>query len=295
VTLQQLETFFWTVTLGSFSAAAERLCATQSAVSMRVRELERNLGVELFDRTHRNARLTPKGRELMDYASRILDLSAELEHRIAAPEAVFGTVRFGVAEVITTTWLPELIQVIARRYPNVRLEIEEALSAELMESLHQAELELVLSPGHTRAHDLATLSLGTVAFEWMASPSLGLEDRVYSRTELAAYPIIGMKPKSFHYSAIEDWFQSEHVRCRYLARCKSVAVAASMTIAGMGVSYLPAMSYADEIGRGRLRIVDVQPSLAPVEFVAAFPLGHSYSLARAVAELATEVSTFERA
>jgi DNA-binding transcriptional LysR family regulator len=90
VTLQQLETFFWTATLRSFSAAAERLCATQSAVSMWVRELERALGVELFDRTHRAARLTPKGRELLDYASRILDLSTELEHRIAAPDAIWG-------------------------------------------------------------------------------------------------------------------------------------------------------------------------------------------------------------
>ena len=55
----------------------------------------------------------------------------ELEHRIGAPEAVSGVVRFGVAEVVTTTWLPRLITVIAERYPNVRLEIEEALTAEL--------------------------------------------------------------------------------------------------------------------------------------------------------------------
>lgn len=294
VTLQQLETFFWTVTLGSFSAAAERLYATQSAVSMRVRELERTLGVELFDRTHRTARLTPRGRELMEYASRILDLSTELEHRIAAPESMFGTVRFGVAEVITTTWLPELIRTIAERYPNVRLEIEEALTAELMESLAQAELELVLAPGHSRAQELSTLSLGAVAFEWMASPALGLEDRVYGPAELAGYPIIGMKPKSFHYSAIEDWFQNEHVRGRYLARCKSVAVAASMTIAGMGVAYLPAKHYAGEIESGRLKIVTTSPRLEPVQFVAVFPQGHSFSLARTVAELAREVSTFDR-
>jgi DNA-binding transcriptional LysR family regulator len=294
VTLQQLETFFWTVTLGSFSAAAERLYATQSAVSMRVRELERTLGVELFDRTHRTARLTPKGRELMEYAGRILDLSTELEHRIAAPESMFGTVRFGVAEVITTTWLPELIRIIAERYPNVRLEIEEALTAELMESLAQAELELVLAPGHSRAQELSTLSLGAVAFEWMASPALGLGDRVYGPAELARYPIIGMKPKSFHYSAIEDWFQNEHVRGRYLARCKSVAVAASMTMAGMGVAYLPAKHYAGEIESGKLKIVTTSPRLESVQFVAVFPQGHSFSLARTVAELAREVSTFDR-
>ncbi|WP_395065609.1 LysR family transcriptional regulator [Paraburkholderia silvatlantica] len=293
MTLQQLETFFWAVTLGSFSAAAERLYATQSAVSMRVRELERALGVELFDRSHRAVRLTPKGRELMDYASRILDLSTELEHRVGASDAVSGTVRFGVAEVVTTTWLPRLIGVIAQRYPNVRLEIEEALTAELMASLHAAELELVLAPGHTRTPALSTMSLGTVDFQWMASPSLGLDGHTYTPQELAAYPIIGMKPASFHYSAIEDWFLGEHVRCRYLARCKSIAVAASMTMAGMGVSYLPMRSYAAEVGEGRLAVVHVDKPLAPVEFIAASPAGHSYSLARVIAELACEVSDFD--
>lgn len=294
MTLQQLETFFWSVKLGSFSAAAERLYATQSAVSMRVRELERTLGVDLFDRTHRSARLTPKGRELMDYASRILDLSTELEHRVGAPEAVSGTVRFGVAEVVTTTWLPRLIKLIAERYPNVRLEIEEALTAELMASLHQAELELVLAPGHTRTPGVSTLSLGTVDFQWMASPALGLGERIHSPRELAEYPIIGMKQSSFHYSALEDWFLGEHVRCRYLARCKSVAVAASMTMAGMGVSYLPVRSYTQEIERKKLAIVPVKNPLDPVEFVAVCPAGQTYSLARAIAELACEVSDFER-
>ncbi|WP_207005045.1 LysR family transcriptional regulator [Trinickia mobilis] len=294
MTLQQLETFFWTVKLGSFSAAAERLYATQSAVSMRLRELERTLGVELFDRTHRTARLTPKGRDLMDYASRILDLSTELEHRIGAPEAVSGTVRFGVAELVTTTWLPRLITVIAERYPNVRLEIEEALTAELMASLREAELELVLAPGHTRMPELSTLSLGTVDFQLMASPSLGFDERTYSPHELAEYPIIGMKQASFLFAALEDWFMSEHVRCRYLARCKSVAVAASMTASGLGVSYLPVRSCTQEIAQGKLRVVKVTNPLEPVEFIAACAAGHSYSLARAIAELARKVSDFER-
>jgi len=294
VTLQQLETFFWTVNLGSFAAAAERLYATQSTVSMRVRELEKSLGVELFDRTRRTAQLTPKGRELMDYAGRILDLSTELEHRIAASEAVSGSVRFGVAEVVTTTWLPHLIKLIATRYPNVRLEIEEALTSELMDNLHEGQLELVLAPGHTRTQNLSTISLGTIPFAWMASPELKVEKRTHRPSELALWPVIGLKSKSFHYSAIEDWFQRDHVRCRYLARCKSLAVAASMTIAGMGVSFLPVRCYEDELTQGKLEIIDVESPIEPVEFVAAYSVGHSYSLARAVAELAQEVSDFDK-
>lgn len=294
MTLQQLETFYWIVTLGSFAGAAEHLHVTQSTVSMRVRELEDALSVELFDRSLRKARLTPRGRDLMDHATRILDLTAELRHSIAAPEAVVGLVRFGVAEVVTTTWLPELIKLIAKRYPGVRLEIEEALTAELMHSLQQGEIDLVLAPGHRRLQSVSTLLLGTVDFAWMASPVLGLAPQVHSPLQLAAWPVIGLKPESFHYSSIEEWFHAEHAKCTYLARCKSLAVAASMTIAGMGVSYLPVRSYRNEIAQGKLQIIEVTKPFDPVQFVAAFPLGHAYSLARSIAELACEISDFDR-
>jgi DNA-binding transcriptional LysR family regulator len=296
MTLQQLETFFWTVNLGSFGAAAERLYTTQSTVSMRVRELEKTLGVELFDRSLRKAHLTPKGRELMDYAIRILDLSTEMEHRIAAPGSVVGSVRFGVAEMVSTTWLPELIKLIAKRYPHVRLEIEEALTRDLMYSLEHGEIELVLAPGYARVPNACTLSLGSVQFAWMASPALtlDLDNHVYSPSELSAWPVIALKPESFHSSAIEDWFRRDHARCHYLARCKSIAVAASMTIAGMGVSYLPVRSYQAEIAQGKLGIVGTTEPFEPVAFIAAFPQGHAYSLASGVAELAREVSDFDK-
>jgi DNA-binding transcriptional LysR family regulator len=58
---RQLEAFYWAAKLGSFTAAAQRLRTTQSAVSMRVCELERRLGATLFDRRHRAA-ITPRGR-----------------------------------------------------------------------------------------------------------------------------------------------------------------------------------------------------------------------------------------
>lgn len=293
--LQQLETFFWTVTLGSFAAAADKLYSTQSAVSMRIRELEKSLGVELFDRSQRKARLTPKGRELMEYARRILDLATEMEHRIAAPESIAGLARLGVAEMVSTTWLPALIKLIYARHPQVRLEIEEALTADLMAGLHSGELDLVLAPGAVPLMNASSRSLGQVEFAWMASPALQLErEKTYSAAELAPWPIIGLKPQSFHYAAIEDWFRHDHAECRYLARCKSIAVAASMTIAGMGLSYLPIRSYREDIAQGRLHIVRTSARFQQVEFVAAMALGHAYSLAERIAEIAVEVSDFEK-
>lgn len=294
MTLQQLETFYWIVQLDGFAPAAERLCATQSTVSMRLRELERSLGVELFDRTQRKARLTPRGREVLDYATRILNLSSELSHRVAAPDSVSGTIRMGVAEVVSISWLPALIQTIAREYPQVRLEIDEALTSDLMDSLAQGELDLVLAPGHMRMHDVSAISLGTVEFAWMASPGLVSARDVHTPTQLAQYPIIGLKPQSFHSAAIDAWFLRDHAHCHYLARCKSMGVAASLAMAGMGVTYLPLPNFQRQLEEGLLEIIEVANPFDPVEFVAAVSPEHTYSLPSAIAEIAQNVSEFRK-
>ena len=76
--MKQLETFYWVERLGSFSAAAERVHATQSTISMRIQELEQSLGVRLFDRSHRMARLTAKGRELLPYVRQMVELTSAI-------------------------------------------------------------------------------------------------------------------------------------------------------------------------------------------------------------------------
>src|SRR4051794_32461149 len=98
--LRQVETFYWVVKLGSFQAAADHLHTTQPGVSARVRQLERTLGVDLFDRSARSARLTARGRDLVEYATSLLVLSREIKQRVADKAALTGLVRLGVADTI---------------------------------------------------------------------------------------------------------------------------------------------------------------------------------------------------
>jgi len=293
--LQQLETFFWTVRLGSFSAAAERLFTTQSTVSMRIRELERALGVDLFDRSARKAVLTAKGRELMEYATRIVDLSNEMVHHIAAPDTLAGTVRLGVAEVVSVTWLPSLIQTISSHYPHVHLEIEEALTGDLIEGLQQGDIDVMLAPASAPILNCSTLSLGSATFAWMASPSMRLPSHCYTAAELSELPIIGLKSQSFHRAAIEEWFHQDGARYRCLALCKSMGVAASMTKAGVGISYLPLRCHLEDIAQHRLEVIETTAAFRVVEFVAAVAYERRHPLAEAVAQLAQQTSDFDQA
>jgi len=81
ITLRHLEALYWVSRLGSFTAAAGRLHSTQSAISMRIRDLEETLAQELFDRTARSARLTAEGHELVGYAERVMGLMEEWSYQ----------------------------------------------------------------------------------------------------------------------------------------------------------------------------------------------------------------------
>src|SRR5689334_12425765 len=109
LTLIQLETFYWVARLGGFQAAADRLNTTQPGVSTRIRHLEQTLGVPLFDRSGRSARLTPRGRDLVEYAQRMLGLADSIRQHIGDSSALVGRIRLGVADTAALTWLPDML------------------------------------------------------------------------------------------------------------------------------------------------------------------------------------------
>lgn len=291
--LKKLETFYWAAKLGSFTAAAERMNATQSTVSMRIQELEREFSVVLFDRSQRSARVTVLGRELMQYVEQLLRLSVEMRERIAAAETTPGILRVGVAEVISITWLPRLVKDIHQRFPKLRLELEEALTRDLIDSLEQGSLDLMLAPGRVEGYHFNPVSLGTVQFAWMASPSLGVPDRALSARDLQEWPIIALSRESYHHRSIEDWFRSGNARCRRIDTCKSLGVAASLAQSGLGVTLLPVRCYQKELASGQLKIINAAPAFPPIEFTATCANDSFQPLARRVAGLAQNLSDFD--
>jgi len=294
VNLKQLETFYWAAKLGSFTAAAQRVNSTQSTVSMRIHELEQEFGVDLFDRSQRTARVTARGRELIRYAEQMLSLSAEMRDRISAPDSIPGVVRLGVAEAISVTWLPQFIRTLHERHPKVVLELDEALTEELFERLREGQLDLILAPGRLPGYGLLTRSLGFVEFGWMASPSLKLPPGRLDPQSLQHFPIIALSRQSVHHAKIEDWFRSAGAFGHRLYTCKSFGVASSLAAAGLGVTLLPVEHYRGWVQDGRLRLVNVDPPMAPVEFTATIGMSAAQPLIQRLAELARTASTFAK-
>src|SRR5258708_10745076 len=119
VDFKSIETFLWVVTLGSFRAAGEKLNTTQPAISQRIAQLEREVGVKLLNRDHRVASPTPSGRQLMVYAEKLIGLRSEMMTEVSDRSAMRGVLRLGVAEAIQHTLLSRLIKHLDTASPHL--------------------------------------------------------------------------------------------------------------------------------------------------------------------------------
>lgn len=291
---RQLQTFLEIVRLGSFAAAANKLNATQSTVSARIHELESDLGVVLFDRSQRKATITAKGRELVGFAERALNLQAEIRQQIAPREALSGVVRVGVAELVAMTWLPRLATALHERYPKISLELDIALTAPLRARLVSGELDIALIPGAAFDPMLAVRPLGSVQFRWMAGADFELPDRPLVPADFNALRVLSLGENSIHYQTVSSWLEQSGSMQRP-DLCNSMTVLSTLTIANVGVSLLPPSCYGPELARGTLRILETRPEPAPIPFAAVYRQRRLATLQELIAETATEVSTFDEA
>lgn len=290
--IRQLETLLRIVETGSFAAAAEALSTTQSTVSARIRELERSLGVELFDRTQHRARLTPKGLELLSPAREIVALAAKARAQIGDARALTGVVRMGVVGLVALTWLPKLMTAVRSMYPGVSVMLEVALTATLIDKVRDGDLDVAMVTGPINEASFASVSLGYDEFVWMAARRLQVPSTPMTPAELARWPVLGLSSPSHHYPIIERWFRDAEADYNPIISCSNVRVLGDLTLAGLGVSLLPRASFAAEIAAGALDVLNTQPHIRPVEFVGLYRSNTMNPLASAIAMLAADVSEF---
>src|SRR3954449_7948157 len=148
---------------GWFSAAAESLSFTQSAVSQQVASLEREAGAKLLDRGPRGVRLTDAGRALVEHADAILARIEDAEQELAAIAGLRGgRVRVATFQSAGATLVPRALGEFHRRYPEVELTVMlEEHDARGVLARGEADLAILMDFAHTPllASDLALVPL----------------------------------------------------------------------------------------------------------------------------------------
>ena len=138
-----LRSFVAIAECGTFTSAAKAVHRTPSALSMQIKQLEKNLGKTLFIREPRQVTLTAEGEVLLDYGRRLLRLNEEAVQHFIAP-TLEGKVGIGTSDDIGTRILPEVLAEFARSYPAVQVDVVVGSSKQNLARLDAGELDMTL-------------------------------------------------------------------------------------------------------------------------------------------------------
>ena len=290
VDFKSIETFLWVVTLGSFRGAGQRLNTTQPAISQRIAQLERELGVKLLNRDHRVVSPTPSGRQLMVYAEKLIGLRAEMIAEVGERSAMRGVLRLGVAETIVHTWLPRLIKSVNRAHPNLSLEIEVDITPNLTARLLAQEIELAFLLGPLSASGVRNRVLCDYPVGVLASPSLGLGKGRLKVQDLAKFPIITFPRKSQPYEIVRSLFNRPDLPPIRLHASASLATVIHMAVEGLGVAVIPTSIVENELADGRLQLLSTELKIPPLTFSASWLASPDTLAVELVADLAAGIA-----
>jgi DNA-binding transcriptional LysR family regulator len=270
VDFKSIETFLWVVTLGSFRGAAQRLNTTQPAISQRIAQLEREMGVKLLNRDHRVASPTTSGRQLMVYAEKLIGLRSEMMAEVGDRSAMHGVMRLGVAETIVHTWLSRLIKSVNTAYPNLSLEIEVDITPNLSARLLAQEIELAFVLGPLSASSVRNRALCDYPIGFLASPALGLGNGALTVHDLAKFPIITFPRKTQPYEIVRSLFNRPDLPPIRLHASASLATVIHMAIEGLGIAVIPTAIVENELADGRLQLLSTDLKISPLTFSASW-------------------------
>ncbi|MBZ0281581.1 MAG: LysR family transcriptional regulator [Anaerolineae bacterium] len=158
--LYKLHIFSVVVQEGSFSAAAERLYMTQSAVSQHIKELEASLGRQLFQRGWRGVRLTPHGEILNRYTGEIFALVAKAESALIDIESLTsGRVSIGATPGIGIYLAPDWVQNFRARYPQLMVALQTGVTAQIVSDVLGQRLDIGFIEGELDDYPTPRLSM----------------------------------------------------------------------------------------------------------------------------------------
>ncbi len=211
---RRLQVFYTVARQLSFTKAAELLFMTQPAVTFQVKQLEEHFNTRLFERSHGKISLTPAGELALDYAERILNMTAEMEARISELTGqVSGPLLIGASTTIAEYMLPKLLGEFKQQHPETqaRLTVANSETIEGKVADHTLDIGLIESPSHHP--NLVTQVCCEDELVMICAPYSDLARRsTVSPEQVISHPYISRETGSGTRECIDDFFRGNGVK-----------------------------------------------------------------------------------
>jgi len=234
--LTQLKSFVTVAKLGHLTRAAEAVHLSQPAISGQIKALERDFGVELFERTPSGMVLTPAGKRLLAYAETVIgDVQSLREAARGLSAPLTGRLRLGTVLDPAFLKVGDLIARTFERHPAVELDLHQVVSHDALGQVRTGELDASFYFG-ALPQDLAGVALRTITYRVLASRALAPGLARAAWPQIAALPWIVTPERSSHRQLVQQLFAEHGSDLAPAVEADNESVITNLIESGVGVS-----------------------------------------------------------
>lgn len=270
IDLNLFKTFYVVALYNSFTKASEKLYISQPAVTQSIKKLEEQLNVELFKRTSNGIILTKAGEKVFYYAEQLNNLVAGNCNLIKQlKEEKIEIINIGVPTHIGIFYFIKFLEKFNKKYPNVRINIINKKSNEMLKMLEKRELDIVIDTDINnydskiiKTYEILKLESCFVCNEKYKDVSC----RLISPNELNNYPLILPGKTTSNRKIIDLFFKKKNVVLNPLIEANSSSISRGIIKSGIAIGWMIKEFIKDDIEKGILFEikVDVDQVLTPV-------------------------------
>ena len=241
---------------GNISLAAKNLYISQSAVSQSVKQLETALQARLFARSPRGVSLTWEGQMLYQYVRSALGLLATGKDKLSqAQQLLLGTLTIGASDTVTSFFLTPFLETFHRQHPGIRLKIVSGRSAKVLSMLRSGAVDIAFASSPSEP-GLSTWSCFATHSVFVAGSGYDCDfDHVYTRQEIAEFPLILLERKASSRVFLEQYFLQSGITLTPEIELSSRSLLVSLAKIGLGVAGVTLEFVQDALLSGDIRLL----------------------------------------
>ncbi|WAH38096.1 LysR family transcriptional regulator [Alicyclobacillus dauci] len=253
-------TFLCVVEQQTISAAADLLHSTQPTITRQIQQLERYLGVPLFDRVGKRLILTSAGMRVYRYARELIQTETRMRDELGEltdPEQ--GIVRIGAGLTPTIYRLPSVLGAYRQAHPGIRFQVVTGSSQITIERLRQREIDIaIVTTSPVEEQDLEVIPLWRDELSVVVSSGHELAGGSCTVAELSDMPMVLMRRESGLRRIVEERLLVGGQALNVVLETDSLEAINRFVQAGLGVAVMPWSSVRHDVVAGKLSMVSLR-------------------------------------
>jgi len=268
ITLRQLEIFLKVVELNYLTVVAKDLGLSQSAISMSLKELENILGRKLFDRINKKLILNEVGRNfhktILPLYKKLEDVESEFKNR-----EDIGNVRVGASTTIIDYLMPSIVCDYMSRYPNVKIDLKEGNTKEIVELVKDGKIDIGFIEGNTEDSEILKESIGKDELV-IVTANDSLKNKRVSLEEISDYRWVLREPGSGTREVFLNYIKDSNIKLNIFLELGHTESIKSLLLSKKPITCISKLAVANEIENGSLFQVDVKGFKCTRDFYAIY-------------------------